>query len=66
MKQCFLQEESNQKHHPHPNFSRVSSNSSQDICEQTNIKLDQQNSGRRQWHPTPVLCLENPMDGGAW
>ena len=23
-------------------------------------------SWRRQWHPTPVLCLENPMDGGAW
>ena len=22
--------------------------------------------GRRQWHPTPVLCLEIPMDGGAW
>ena len=21
---------------------------------------------RRQWHPTPVLLLENPMDGGAW
>ena len=21
---------------------------------------------RRQWHPTPVLCLENPIDGGAW
>ena len=21
---------------------------------------------RRQRHPTPVLCLENPMDGGAW
>ena len=21
---------------------------------------------RRQWHPTPVLFLENPMDGGAW
>ena len=21
---------------------------------------------RRQWHPTPVLCLERPMDGGAW
>ena len=20
---------------------------------------------RRQWHPTPVLLLENPMDGGA-
>ena len=19
-----------------------------------------------QWHPTPVSCLENPMDGGAW
>ena len=22
--------------------------------------------GSRQWHPTPVLCLENPVDGGAW
>ena len=21
---------------------------------------------RRQWHPTLVSCLENPMDGGAW
>ena len=21
---------------------------------------------RRQSHPTPVLCLESPMDGGAW
>ena len=21
---------------------------------------------RRQWHLTPVLRLENPMDGGAW
>ena len=21
---------------------------------------------RRQWQPTPVSCLENPMDGGAW
>ena len=21
---------------------------------------------RRQWHPTPVLLLETPMDGGAW
>ena len=21
---------------------------------------------RRQWHPTPVLCLENPTDAGAW
>ena len=21
---------------------------------------------RRQWHPTPVLLLENPKDGGAW
>ena len=20
----------------------------------------------RQWHPTPVLFLENPMDRGAW
>ena len=23
-------------------------------------------SWRRQWHPTPVLLLENPMDGRAW
>ena len=23
-------------------------------------------SQRRQWHPTPVLLPENPMDGGAW
>lgn len=44
MKQCFLQEKSNQEHHPHPNFSRVSSNSPQDIYGQTNIKLDRQNS----------------------
>ena len=21
---------------------------------------------RRQWQPTPVFCLENPMDRGAW
>ena len=21
---------------------------------------------RRQWHPTPVRLLGNPMDGGAW
>ena len=21
---------------------------------------------RRQWHPTPYSCLENPRDGGAW
>ena len=21
---------------------------------------------RRQWHPTPVLLPENPMDGEAW
>ena len=21
---------------------------------------------RRKWQPTPVLCLENPRDGGAW
>ena len=21
---------------------------------------------RRQWHPTPVLWPESPMDGGAW
>ena len=21
---------------------------------------------RRQWHPTPVLLVENPMDGEAW
>ena len=29
--------------------------------------MNQKNMGpwRRQWHPTPVPCLENPMDGGA-
>ena len=21
---------------------------------------------RRKWQPTPVSCLENPRDGGAW
>ena len=21
---------------------------------------------RKQWHPTPYSCLENPMDRGAW
>ena len=21
---------------------------------------------RRQWEPPPVLCLANPMGGGAW
>ena len=21
---------------------------------------------RRAWQPTPVFCLENPMDRGAW
>ena len=21
---------------------------------------------RRKWQPTPVLLLENPMDGGGW
>ena len=21
---------------------------------------------RRRWHPTPVFCLENPMNGAAW
>ena len=21
---------------------------------------------RRKWQPTPVSCLENPMDRGAW
>ena len=23
-------------------------------------------SGRRQWHPTPVLLSGKPLDGGAW
>ena len=23
-------------------------------------------SWRRTWQPTPVFCLENPMDGGVW
>ena len=37
-----------------------------------NNLVEQNNSGsnttlrRRQWHPTPVLLPENPMDGGAW
>ena len=30
------------------------------------LKGQQLVSRRRQWHPTPVLCLENPMDRGAW
>jgi len=30
------------------------------------IIVDYELQWRRQWHPTPVLCLENPMDGGAW
>ena len=28
--------------------------------------INVQTKGRRQWHATPVSCLENPMDGGAW
>ena len=30
------------------------------------FELLQHGARRRQWHPTPVLCLENPMDGGTW
>ena len=25
-----------------------------------------QSDRRRRWYPAPVLCLENPMDRGAW
>ena len=32
----------------------------------TQIKYLLVKQRRRQWHPTPVLCLENPMDRGAW
>ena len=34
----------------------------------TMIELNWSNTKlwRRQWHPSSVLCLENPMDGGAW
>ena len=30
------------------------------------INPSQLQSRRRQWQPTTVTCLENPMDGGAW
>ena len=30
------------------------------------INPSQLQSRRRQWQPTAVTCLENPMDGGAW
>ena len=37
---------------------------------QTNLMKDKRTLTltlwRRQWHPTPVLLLENPMDRGAW
>ena len=26
----------------------------------------QDDPGRKAWRPTPVFCLENPMDRGAW
>ena len=28
--------------------------------------LGRENPLRREWLPTPVCCLENPMDRGAW
>ena len=28
--------------------------------------LGQEDALRRKWQPTPVSCLENPMDRGAW
>ena len=31
----------------------------------THILLNR-NAWRRKWQTTPVFCLENPMDGGAW
>ena len=30
------------------------------------IKFFLQWNGRRNWQPTPVFLLENPMDRGAW
>ena len=36
------------------------------ICHTLNISPLLDTWWRRQWHPTPVLLPENPMDGGAW
>ena len=30
------------------------------------LSTDSTTLQRRQWHPTPVPCRENPMDGRAW
>ena len=35
------------------------------LAERLNATL-WETSQRRQWHTTPVLLPENPMDGGAW
>ena len=39
---------------------------SKEFCALGMFEFPSMVSWRRQWHPTPVLCLENPMDGGAW
>ena len=36
------------------------------MCESGVMSENNDKVGRRQWHPTPVLLPENPMDGGAW
>ena len=33
---------------------------------QTHLEVFSYVEQRRQWHPTPVPCLENPMGGGSW
>ena len=37
-----------------------------DICITDSLCCPAENNRRRHWRPTPVSCLENPMDGGAW
>ena len=34
-------------------------------CGEMELGITANEYRRRQWHPTPV-CLENPIDGGAW
>ena len=32
----------------------------------TSLSISTFMNWRRKWLPTPVSCLENPRDGGAW
>ena len=47
-------------------------NGKESACHCRRLKRPEFNPGigkilcRRAWQPTPVSCLENPMDGGAW